>query len=111
MSLRETKSKMGVKIRLSQPRWNHILSKHPEMEDQMEYISQTLESPDTVYFVPSRDNYHYYRLFPDTPVKYDKHLSVIARHLNEEGFVITAYYTSRINEKGKVKHYEKENVH
>lgn len=107
MSVLETVSKVGVWVRLTEVQWEHIFSKHPEMVDQQERIRATLESPERVYVVPRRQNHHYYRLFDQTPVTRKKYLAVIVKHLNQDGFVITAYYTTQINERNKERVYEK----
>jgi hypothetical protein len=38
----------NVPIRLTIDRWNHIISKHPEMESQRERVLETVSAPDSV---------------------------------------------------------------
>ena len=75
-------------------------------EGQEEKIKPTLQDPDLVLYSSGDDNYQYYKFFPKTPVE-EKHLLVVAKHMNDEGFIITAFFVRKVKEKGKVKVYEK----
>ena len=110
MNVLETNSKLGKRIRLTEVQWDHIAYKHKEIIDQIEKIKRVLEDPDTIYFSPSEDNYQYCKLYRETPVT-EKYLLLVVKHLNGEGFVITAFFVSRIKVKGKVQAYAKEDIH
>ncbi len=110
MNVLETDSRLGKRIRLTEVQWDHIAYKHKEIIDQIEKIKQVLEDPDTIYFSPSEDNYQYCKLYRETPVT-EKYLLLVVKHLNGEGFVITAFFVSRIKVKGKVQAYAKEDIH
>jgi len=56
----------------------------------------TLQESDSIYYSSGDDVYHYYKYFEETPVT-KKHLLVIVRHLNKEGFVITSFFVARIH--------------
>ncbi len=60
------------------------------MEEQ---VKKTLEEPDGIRISQDdADVYLYYR-------RLDKHkIVVVARHLNEEGFIITSYITDKVKE-------------
>jgi hypothetical protein len=106
MVIFEVVSKLGKRIRLTEVQWTHMRSRHPELADQIERMKATLVDPDLVYHSPKEDNYHYHKRFKKTPVT-EKFLLLIVKHLNEEGFVITGFFVSRIREKDKVLVYEK----
>jgi len=46
------------------------------------------------------------KFFSKTPME-EKHLLVVAKHTNDEGFIITAFFVRKVKEKEKVKVYEK----
>lgn len=88
------RSKNGVFIRLSEERWEHIRSRHPEMETQRERVFETIQAPD---FIQEGDfgEFLAVRQYAATPVT-RKQLVVAYRETNpEDGFVLTAYFTSR----------------
>jgi hypothetical protein len=92
------------RIRLTATQWRHI-RKRQELHSQLDGMRATLSEPDAVYYVPGEDSYHYYRFYPQTPVS-GKYMLVIAKHLDEEGFVITSFYARRISKPEKVLLYE-----
>jgi len=101
MNIYEAISKLGKRIRLTETQWNHIKGKHVEIDNQRAKMILTLEEPDFIYHDPAEENYHYYRNFKETPVT-EKHLLLIVKHLNDEGFIITAFFVPKIRTKGKV---------
>lgn len=46
--MREAISRNGVRIRLTDERWQHITSRHPEMHQQTEKVLQTVSEPDMI---------------------------------------------------------------
>jgi hypothetical protein len=104
MNIFEIRSQLDKHIRLTKTQWEHITLKHKELHGQESKIRLTLQDPDFVLYSQSDGNHQYHRLFKETPVS-EKHLLVIVKHLNGEGFVITAFFLSKIREKGKVKIY------
>ncbi len=109
MAVFEVVSKMGKKIRLTEVQWAHTSSKHPELENQIDNMITTLQEPDYVYHSTKEENFHYLKLFEQTPVT-EKYLLLIIKHLNDEGFVITGFFVSKIRMKNKVLVYGKENL-
>jgi hypothetical protein len=87
-------SRSGISIRLTDERWNHIASHHPEMIDQRERVLETLQEPDMIQqgdFGELLAIRHY----PKTPLT-SKFMVVAYREVNlDDGFVLTAYLTSR----------------
>ncbi|MBC8457211.1 MAG: hypothetical protein H8D67_04350 [Deltaproteobacteria bacterium] len=96
----EVISKFGKRIRLTRPQWIHILDHHKEMENQTEKLRETLQEPDFIAHNESEDTYRYYKFFPETPVS-PKHVLVLTKHLNDEGFIITTFFLRKIKEKGR----------
>ena len=93
----EVKSKLGVIINVKKSRWNKIITiKHLDMVGKEEYVKETLTDPQEIR-VSKRDDsvYLYYKNFGKL------FISVIAKHNNGQGFIITTYYTDRIKE-GKI---------
>jgi len=82
-------------------RWQHILHRHPEMEKEENKILETLISPDMV----QEGDYgtkiaikHY----AHTPLT-NKYLAVIYKEISShDGFVLTAYFTSRPSGRRKI---------
>ncbi|OLE54072.1 MAG: hypothetical protein AUG51_09515 [Acidobacteria bacterium 13_1_20CM_3_53_8] len=87
-------SRNGVTIRLNDERWTHIMSRHPEMNGQRERVLETLAEPDMIQqgdFGELLAIRFYFR----TPLT-DKYLIVVYREAAaDDGFIITAYFTSR----------------
>lgn len=96
-------SKLNKKMVLNEENWKHIIDSHAELEDRQNDIALTLKSPDIVLYDKESDNYRYYKLFK----RLQKYLLVIVRHFNDSGFIITAFYVSKINEFDMVKMYER----
>lgn len=93
-------------IRLTKNQWAHIKRRHPEMEFQEEKMKAALENPDEVYYSKGEETYHYYKFFKSTPVT-EKFLTVVVKHLNEDGFVITSYFVHEIGKRDMVTVWEK----
>ena len=106
MNLFEVLSPLNKRIRLTKTQWDQITLKHREMKNQESRLRQTLIDPDFVLYSQSDENYQYHRFFTE-PLASEKHLLVVVKHLNGDGFVITAFFLSKVREKGKVKIYER----
>jgi len=83
-------------IRLTSERWEHIVTYHPEMAGQREAVLETVAEPDVI----QQGDYGELlaaRFYTGTPLG-DKHLVVAYREVNQEdGFILTAYYTRRLS--------------
>ena len=83
-------------VRFTGERREHIESDHPEMSGQLEKIENTLSSPDII--VKSRTDPEvelFYRNYKTTPVS-EKYLCVAVKALEDNLFIITAYFTDTI---------------
>jgi hypothetical protein len=88
------RSHNGVPVRLTEERWQHIVRRHPEMDDQREQVLETLAEPDMIQQGDFGELLAV-RLYPGTPLT-SKFLVVAYREVSsEDGFILTAYLTSR----------------
>lgn len=88
-------------IRLTNERQQHFNLDHPEMEEQIGKIQETLISPDVI--VKSRTDSEvelFYRHYDTTPVT-EKYLCIVVKILVSDLFIITAYFTDTIK-RGKI---------
>jgi len=87
-------SRNGVPIRLTEESWQHIVCRHPEMDDQREQILETMAEPDIIQQGDFGELLAI-RFYPETPLT-RKFLVVAYREVSpEDGFILTAYLTSR----------------
>lgn len=90
----EVKSSLGKMIRTTKPYWQKIVkNKHPKMRGKQSTVMKTLRCPEQIRISKSDDSIHLYYL----PYK-EYFLCVVAKHLNEDGFIVTAYITDTIKE-------------
>jgi hypothetical protein len=88
------RSRNGVPVRLTEERWQHIVSRHPEMDGQRERVLETVAEPDMIQQGDFGELLAV-RFCPGTPLT-SKFLVVAYREVSpEDGFVVTAYLTSR----------------
>ena len=88
------KSVKGVPVRLTAERLEHIERRHPEMSGEEGRILETLASPDYVQEGDS-ETLIAIKHYEKTPLT-EKYCCTVYRELSEEdGFVLTAYLTSR----------------
>ncbi len=87
----EMVSKLGRRIRVTKRYWDYIVAKHESVEFLEEEVKGTLINPETVRVSKEDpDVYLYYS-------RYGKYyLCVVCKHLNGEGFIITAYLADKI---------------
>lgn len=85
----------GRAIRLTDERRLHILE-HPEMYAQLDRIRETVAEPDVIIATTVDQSVHvYHRLYEQTPIT-RKYLLVAVKQLEEDAFVLTAFYSSRL---------------
>ena len=83
-------SPMGVPIRLTDERWAHIIEDHAELEDFQQGVLDTVERPERVVVGRAGE------LLAIKEHEPNKWFAVVYRELNGDGFIITAFLTSRI---------------
>jgi hypothetical protein len=90
----------GAPIRLTFERLQHIERRHPEMLGQEDRILEVISTPD---FVQEGDGATLIAVkhYSKTPLT-EKYCAVVYRELSEEdGFVLTAYFTTKPSERRK----------
>ena len=86
-------SKNKVPIRLTDERWYHITTGHPEIADYYYQILETIENPEMIY-QGDNDGLIAIRLYLALIGKY---IVVVYKETNQyDGFVITAYISNKI---------------
>jgi hypothetical protein len=86
--------KTGRSIRLTRTQWSHICER-AEMAGQIERIRETIERPMARLPSPSDTQVAYFvKRYADSPTK-GNFLVVAVKYLNGDGFVITAFYSSK----------------
>ena len=93
-SLFEVKTTSGKVIRTTKSHWDLISKlKHPEIEGKEAEVKSCLINPVEIRKSSEDSNvYLYYSPY----MQY--YICVVARHLNGDGFIITAYMTDKIKE-------------
>jgi len=88
-----TRSRGGVPIRLTDERWQHIASRHPEMKDYRKQVLETLGDPDCVQ---QGDFGELLAVRMYGGLNLGRHVVVVYRETGpDDGFVLTAYVTDR----------------
>jgi hypothetical protein len=88
------RSRNGVPIRLTQERWQHIVQRHPEMDDERERVLETVAEPDMIQQGDFGELLAI-RFWHGTPLT-SKFLVVAYREVSpNDGFILTAYLTNR----------------
>jgi len=82
-----------VEIRTTKQYWKYLIDKkHRVMQEKEDIVIQTLNSPDEIRKSKIDDNiFLYYKQF-------DRLYCVIAKHMGQKGYLITAYPTDRVKE-------------
>ncbi len=81
--------KNNVSIRLTDERWTHIVEEHCELAGMRFEVLETVESPSRILVGG------YGELLAVREIPVDKHLVVVYRELESDGFIITAFITSK----------------
>ncbi len=88
----EVKDKFNRTIYLSNERWKHITTRHPEVTD-IEEIREVILNPLIVKQDKFDEFLNYYYRFNKSKKRY---LMVAVKYLNGEGFILTSVYTKTI---------------
>ncbi|MEM1293367.1 MAG: hypothetical protein AAGD09_03015 [Cyanobacteria bacterium P01_F01_bin.56] len=90
----EITTPIGFSVRTTETYWQKLITKHPDIADLETLVQQALQEPDEIR-QSSRDNgiLLFYCLR-----KPQRWVVAVARRLNGEGFLITAYQTDAIKE-------------
>jgi hypothetical protein len=100
----QTVCKLGKRIRCAARHWQSIVRKHDALTGLADAVADTLQHPRYIRLSKEDDRVFLYYARRGKYV-----LCVVCRHLNGDGFIITAYLTDRI--KKGVTVYETDSDH
>jgi AMMECR1 domain-containing protein len=83
-------SKNGVRIRLTDERWSHIVEEHRELADLRLEVLDAISNPVRIVEGGERE------LLAVRELELGKYIVVVYREVSSDGFVITAFLTRRI---------------
>ncbi len=83
-------------IYLTEERWSHIKTDHPEMSTNLEEIKMLLVNPEFVRKSEYDENVRFYYRYYKNIESEAKYLLIAVKYLNGQGFVITAFYTNKV---------------
>ncbi len=87
----------GVPIRLTTERWFHIVENHDDLAGHYDDVLDVVENPDMI--LPG----HRGSLIAVRGAGKGRYLAVVYRQLsNTDGFIITAYFTSKVKRRKAV---------
>jgi len=86
-------SKNSVEIRLTAERWAHIVEAHDYMAGNQDLVLETIESQDIIV-QGEKDEVIALRHYEKTSIS-NKTMAVIYREEKADGFIITAFLTSK----------------
>ena len=89
----EVSTPLGFTVRTTADYWELLLFKHPEISGKDRDVQETLRLPNLVRRSRHDPTVHLF-YWPEG----DYYLCVVAKRLNGEGFIITAYITDTIKE-------------
>ncbi len=87
------KEKYGRIVYLTQERYAYIL-RHPEMQNRLEEVENTLKNPIIVEDSKTDQKVKYYYTYYKEREE-AKYLRVIVKYLNGKGFIVTAYFVEK----------------
>jgi hypothetical protein len=91
----EVLTPLGFRVRVTQAYWELIVTiKHPVMAGREEDVKETLENPSEIR--QSRNDPDVYLFYK--PERMRRWVCAVAKQLNGDGFLITAYPTDAIKE-------------
>ena len=83
-------SKHGIPIRLTDERWEHITEEHSELTGMRMNVLETVANPLRIAEGNTGELLAFREFIPG------KYLVVVYRELSQDGFIITAFFTRRI---------------
>ncbi len=100
MSKFEIQTPLGFTTRTSEEYWQKLIIKHPDIVDLEAEIRQALADPDEIRRSSRDPNILLFYLI----LKKKRWVVAVARRLNGDGFLITAYQTDAIKEGESIWH-------
>lgn len=104
MAVEKRTDPQGYEIALEDERWDHIIERHPEMEEHRELLLQAMESPELILRDPQRQQtFYYYRLTGRSVFRRDDiYISVVIERSdgNKVGMVKTSHLVKETKKDG-----------
>ena len=91
----------GTRVVLRPERWRHIVLRHPELKTAAELILDAVAHPDEVYVDPT-GAFHALKLCHEV-----SDFLVVIYSVEHEGYIRTAYYTSKLRKTRRYKTFRK----
>lgn len=91
---------LGFTVRTSESYWQRLITKHPDIADLEELVQEALAAPDEIRRSSRDDGVLIFYLFRSEK----RWVVAVARRLNGDGFLITAYQTDAIKEGESIWH-------
>ncbi len=96
----EVMTPLNFSVRTTPEYWQRILEKHPELSDRLEDVKTALESPSEIRrSQQARDIFLFYSF-----ERLERWVVAVAKQLNDDGFLITAYRTDAVKEGEEIWH-------
>jgi len=90
MNMEIAKSKNNILIRLTEERWRHIVENHDDLAGYYDEVLGAIEDPD--YIIQGYGE----AITALKEVEKEKFLTVVYKEFDTDGFIITAYFSSKI---------------
>ena len=81
-------SKNGIKIRLTDERWKHIVLMHPNLTDKQRKVLSTVKNPDYILRGSGDEK------LAVLEISKNHYIVVVYKETTKDGFIITAYESS-----------------
>ncbi|MEM9007436.1 MAG: hypothetical protein AAGE59_28415 [Cyanobacteria bacterium P01_F01_bin.86] len=91
---------LGFTVRTSESYWQRLITKHPDIADLGDLVQQALANPDEIRCSSRDEGVLLFYLAR----KEKRWVVAVARRLNGDGFLITAYQTDAIKEGESIWH-------
>jgi len=86
-------SKRGVPVGLTHERWSHIVESHDYMAGYLDLVVETVANPDYVV-VGVKNEWLALKRYDHTAIG-PKHVVIVYREHEQDGFIVTAFMTSK----------------
>jgi hypothetical protein len=94
------RDRSGIPVRLTEERWSHIVSRHPEMLDCREQVLETIADPD---MVQQGDFGELLAMREYGGMKLGRFVVAVYREARpDDGFVLTAYLTGKPSSRRRI---------
>jgi hypothetical protein len=86
---KKIRDRYGTQIELTDERWHHIVTYHPELEDCRDEVLETIRTGTRRQDAVEPEKYKYVKKFANLPLDYTHLVAVVKMVRNN--FVLTAY--------------------